>query len=91
MSNVTRLTVSQMQPDHRHYETFRRQNSVLGEPQHQAFEHFVADGAARFPQQRSEIVAGRLGGIHAFFELLKCYLRVHETKKHQERFYLIIQ
>lgn len=76
----TRLTVSQVQPDHGHYETFRGQNSVLGESQHQTFEHFVADGAAGLPQQRPKVVAGRLGGVHALFEFLKRYLKGDKNK-----------
>lgn len=67
-------TVSQVQPDHGHNKIFRRQHPVLGEPQHQALQNLVADGATRLPQQRPQVVARRLPAVVASFELLESYL-----------------
>lgn len=71
-----------MQPDHGHNKIFRRQHPVLGEPQHQALQDLVADGATRLPQQRPKVVARRLPAVVASLELLESYLRRRNRVTH---------
>jgi hypothetical protein len=63
-----------VQAHHGHDEALGREHLVLGEPQHQALQHLVAGRAARFPQQRPQVVAARLAAVRAV-ELVEGDLR----------------
>lgn len=52
-----------MKADECHDESFGCENSVFSEAQDQTFEHFVADGQSRFPQDGSQIVTTRLATV----------------------------
>lgn len=75
-----------MQPDHSRNKILRRQNPILGKPKHEALQDFIANRAARFPQQRPQAVTGCLPAVMASFKLLESDLQTLVSYLQQSTF-----